>query len=134
MIGSLPPGSVLILGALLVPLLRAGWRQAFMLLLPLISMAHLLSFPAGYELSLALFGYELTPIRVDRLSLVWGYIFHIAAFLSVLYALHVRDRVQDVAGLMYAGSAIAAARASMSARACRIWPTPRPSSTRPCRR
>ena len=109
MTGSLPPGSVLILGALLVPLLRAGWRQAFMLLLPLISMAHLLSFPAGYELSLAIFGYELTPIRIDRLSLVWGYIFHIAAFLSVLYALHVRDRVQDVAGLMYAGSAIAAA-------------------------
>jgi len=58
--------------------------------------------------SLTFAGYELTPIHVDRLALVWGYIFHIAAFISVLYALHVEDTVQHVAALLYIGGAIGA--------------------------
>ena len=48
-------------------------------------------------------------MRVDKLSLIFGYIFTIASFLSVIYALHVKDTVQQVAGLSYAGAAICAA-------------------------
>ena len=47
-------------------------------------------------------------LRVDTLSLLFGYIFLIAALLGVIYALHVRDTVQHVAGLVYAGSALGA--------------------------
>jgi len=39
---------------------------------------------------------------------VFGIIFHIAAFLGVLYALHIRDTVQQVSALVYAGAAIGA--------------------------
>ena len=59
-------------------------------------------------MTLQLFGYDLTPIHVDALSLVWGYIFHIAAFLAALFALHVKDSVQHVSALMYVGAAIGA--------------------------
>src|SRR5690606_9627498 len=45
---------------------------------------------------------------VDRLSLLFGYIFHIAAALAVIYAFHERDAVQQVAALVYAGSTIGA--------------------------
>ncbi|MGY8827521.1 MAG: Na(+)/H(+) antiporter subunit D, partial [Candidatus Latescibacterota bacterium] len=41
--------------------------------------------------------------------LVWGYIFHIALLLNIIFSLHVRDNVQHIAGLVYAGSAIGAA-------------------------
>ena len=43
MIVDLPPAAVLILGALLVPLLRGRVRSVYILLLPVVSLAHLLS-------------------------------------------------------------------------------------------
>ena len=50
----------------------------------------------------------LITLRVDALSLVFAYIFHIAALLSAIYAWHVRDTLQHVAGMAYAGAAIGA--------------------------
>ena len=47
-------------------------------------------------------------MRVDKLSLVFGYVFHLAALLGAIYALHVRDSIQHVAGTLYAGSSIGA--------------------------
>lgn len=105
----LPPGMPLILGALLLAPLRGRALQGALVGLPIISFLHLLSFPVGHLTQVEVFGYQLTPIRVDKLSLVWGYVYHIAALLSAVYALHVKDRVQHVAALAYAGSAIAAA-------------------------
>jgi multicomponent Na+:H+ antiporter subunit D len=107
-IASLPPGSILILGGLLVPLLRGRLLQVWMLALPVVSFLHLLSFPEGYLLHVHLFDYELTPIRIDRLSLVWGYIYHLVAFLTIVYSLHVKDGVQNVSGTTYVGAAVAA--------------------------
>ena len=52
--------------------------------------------------------FELALLRTDRLSLLFGYLFHIAAFIAVIFALHVRDTTQHVAGLLYAGSALGA--------------------------
>ena len=109
MLEHLPPGSVLVLGALVVPLLRGVPRQAWLLVVPILSFAHLLSLAHGSYGHILLFDVTLTVTRIDKLSLVWGYIFHIAAFLSALYAAHVKDGMQQVAALIYAGSAIAGA-------------------------
>ena len=108
MTASIPPGWVLLLGALLVPLLRGRARAAFLLLLPAISLIHLCMLPHGELLQLGVFEYNLVPIRVDRLSLLFGYIFHIAAFIGALYALRLTDTAQHVAAFMYAGAAIGA--------------------------
>ena len=108
MIDSLPPGSILVLGALLLPLLPARVKQAWLLTLPVLSFLHLLSMPSDLVVALRLFDYDLTPIRIDRLALVFGTIFHLAAFLTVIFSLHVKDDVQNVAGLTYVGSAVAA--------------------------
>lgn len=108
MIDLVPPGGILILGALLVPLFRGRLRQAYMLALPVLGFAQVLMLPSGFVWSIQMFGYDLTLVRVDELSRVFAYVFHIAAFLSVLYALHIKDNVQFVSGLVYAGAAIAA--------------------------
>ena len=109
MTSSIPPAFVLLLGALVVPFLKGHVRNAWMLLLPVAGFANLFFVPAGIWGQYSFFGYaDLTAVRVDDLSLVFGYIFHIAAFLGVLYALHIKDRLQQVSALIYAGSAVGA--------------------------
>jgi len=99
-LAALPPGLVLIVGAFLLPLLRGRARSIYMLLLPALGIAQLVAISQIYDAqlgegvvlwSVSMFGYDLDVVRVDRLSLVFGYIFHIAGFLSVIYALRVRD-------------------------------------------
>jgi multicomponent Na+:H+ antiporter subunit D len=105
---SFSPGLILILGALPVPFLRGVVRQAYMLALPLLGLASLLLLEPGSHGQLDFLGTELTLVRVDRLANVFGIVFFLAAALSVLYALQVQDTVQQVAALIYSGSAIAA--------------------------
>ncbi|MPY69244.1 MAG: Na(+)/H(+) antiporter subunit D [Alphaproteobacteria bacterium] len=110
MIEHIPPGVILIAGAVLVPLLRnPAVRNAYMLLLPLVGLWGLTQMAPGTHWAFEAFGYRLAPVRVDQLSLIFGYIFHIAAALSIVYAFHIRDAVQQVAGLVYAGAAIGGA-------------------------
>lgn len=105
----LPPGIILILGAFLIPFLRGTARNAYMLALPIIGIWSLLTITEGSHFALSIFGYSLSPVRIDNLSLLFGYIFHIAAIISIIYAFHIKDTVQQMAGLIYAGSAIGGA-------------------------
>ena len=109
MTASLMPGLPILIGALFVPLLRGHLQKVFLLLLPIIGMVQLMGLEHGPIVQISLFEYELTPVRIDRLSLVWGYIFHIALLLNIVFSLHVRDNTQHLAGLIYAASAIGAA-------------------------
>jgi multicomponent Na+:H+ antiporter subunit D len=107
MIELLPPGLILIAGALLTPALPARLRNPWLVLLPVLSMIQFWNLPLGFELNVEFFDYTLELVRVDRLSRVFGTVFHIAAFLSAIYAYRESDRDQQVAASVYAGSAIA---------------------------
>ena len=110
MIADIPPGLILILGAILVPLLPAGpVRKAYLLLLPVAGLASLLMMEHGSFGEFQLLGYTLIHVRVDALSFVFGVIFYIATFVAVLYALHSDDVLEQTAALAYAGAAIGAA-------------------------
>ncbi len=104
----LPPFVPFFVGALLVVLTRGYVRQALLLLVPILGGLQLLGVESGTYWELTFLDYTLTPYRVDRLSLLFGYLFHIAAFLGILFSLHVRDTRQQVAALLYAGSALGA--------------------------
>lgn len=106
---NLPPGSLMVLGSLLLPCLGRRGSAWGGLTLCLLSLLLFWSTPLGNYGSLELFGISLETIRIDRLSFLFGLIFHLAAILSAIYALHVQDSKQHVAGIMYAGAAIAAA-------------------------
>ena len=103
-----PSALILILGALFIPLLRGRLRAAWMLALPVLVLAQLIMLPLGEHAQLEFLGQTLVLMRVDRLSLAFGYIFVIAALLNVIYALHDEDVMQQVAALAYAGSALGA--------------------------
>jgi multicomponent Na+:H+ antiporter subunit D len=108
MIGEVSPGLLMIVGAALVPFLKGPVRAAWMLALPVIAFAQLLSLPYGDLGQASVAGLHLTTLRIDRLSSIFAYIFLIATFLGVLYNLYHDDRVQHTAGLVYAGSAVGA--------------------------
>jgi multicomponent Na+:H+ antiporter subunit D len=105
---SFSPGLILIVGAALLPLLPGRLRSLWMLALPLLGLASLALLAPGGHGQIAFLGYQLELVRVDRLANVFGIIFFLAAAISALYGLQSRDLMQQVAALVYAGSAIGA--------------------------
>jgi multicomponent Na+:H+ antiporter subunit D len=106
----LSPAWTLILGAALVPFLRGAARGAWTVALPLAGMVQLWLLPTGEYGQLQFLGEQLVFVRVDRWSVLFSLVFLIAALVSSIYALHLRegDWVQPAAGLAYAGAAIGA--------------------------
>lgn len=119
----LPPFIPFYIAALLVLATRGWVRNIILLVTPVLGGLHLwlgvqpyvpmvatdaLVSAEGLSYQLTVLGYQLELMRVDKLSLLFGYLFHIASFIAVIFALHVRDTTQQVAGLIYAGSALGA--------------------------
>ena len=105
----LPPGWIMMLGAVFLPMLGRRFFAIGALVLSLLSLGLFCGTPAGEWGQLELFGNELNLVRIDRLSFIFGLIFHLAAVMASIYALHVRDTKQHIAAMIYAGGAIAAA-------------------------
>ena len=97
------------LAALLVLITNGRLRNLILLATPVVAGLHLwFNVDPGLSIALPLANLELTIYRTDRLSLLFGYLFHIAAFIAVIFALHVRDTTQQVVGMLYVGSALGA--------------------------
>ena len=104
----LPPFVIFHGAAIMVALLPHRLGQVILLATPLAGGLVLLGMTADATLQWNIMNLVLEPLRVDRLSLLFGYLFHIAAFLGVVFSLHLRDRLQSSASLLYAGSALGA--------------------------
>ena len=131
MLSSLPPFVLFFVGAVVIAFTRGTARKVLILAIPLIGGLNLwFGVEPGLHLQFDLLGYTLTPYRADKLSLLFGYLFHLAAFLGFVYALHLGDGapegsvagevgeedivgnasagLQHVAAMVYAGSALGA--------------------------
>jgi multicomponent Na+:H+ antiporter subunit D len=106
MIDTVPPAFIFIVAGLLSPLIKGKWKSAYLLLVPVVGLINLINIPEGTHWVVRFLEWDLVFGRMDRLSLIFGYIFHLISFIAILYALHVKDSVQHVAGLVYAGSAL----------------------------
>jgi multicomponent Na+:H+ antiporter subunit D len=102
------PGLVLIAGACLLPLLGRRARRLVMVLSPALALLDCLLMEPGTYGALPFLGQELVFGRVDRLSLVFSYVFSLLTLIGMIYALHVDDVAQHVAALTYAGAALGA--------------------------
>ena len=96
------------IAALVVPLVPMALRSVLLVALPIVAGWQVWSLPEGMLWQMDFFGFELELMRVDPLSRIFALVFCLAAFLGNLYAWHVRDTVQQVAALLYAGAAIGA--------------------------
>jgi multicomponent Na+:H+ antiporter subunit D len=100
------PGIILILGALILPLIPEKLRSTVFLIFPIAALVIVFARPDGYEVTGSLAGLELVLMQVDSLSRLFGIIFAATALIAGIYAWHIRDLGQQIAALVYAGSAI----------------------------
>ena len=105
---SLPPFAPFFIAAALALVLPGRLRAALLVAVPVLGIANLHQLPDGVLWQLSFLSNELEPVRVDRLSRLFGYLFHIAALLGIIFSLHLRDRFELVAALVYAGSTLGA--------------------------
>ena len=109
MTSSIPPAFIFLVAAVLVLLLPGGLRRLLVPAVPLLGGINLWAvWSGGGGLEVALLDTRLELLRADSLSLLFGLLFHIAAFLGAVFAFHVRDRLQQAGMLLYAGSALGA--------------------------
>jgi len=102
----IPPGLVLILGGLLLPLLQERLRQVVLVGLPLVTLYLVWQVPDGVSLEANFLGYTLALVKGDALSRLFASIFAIMAFAGGLFALNQQRVTELAAAFCYAGSAI----------------------------
>jgi len=106
MIGDFPPAALLIIGALLVPFIKGNARNWYVIILPAVAFYLISQLQVGSSWQVHFFGFDLTFLRVDKLSKVFGYIFTLNAVAAFVYAFYLKDSTQHMAALFYIGSAI----------------------------
>jgi len=90
---ALPPFALFFVGALLVAVTRGLPQKLIMIGTPVVSFINLLAVSSGDSYAYSLFGLDLNLVFADKLSMLFGY---------------VKDKLQNIAALAYAGSAIGA--------------------------
>jgi multicomponent Na+:H+ antiporter subunit D len=105
-IALLPPGLLLVLGGLALPLVGDLLRRALVLGLPLLALALIWQLPDATPAALAFLDYALVPVQADALSRLFATIFAIMAFAGGLFALDQSRPGELAAAFVYAGSAI----------------------------
>ena len=106
----IPTAFLFFSSAFILLFLPQGLARNFVLLgTPIIAAIQIWTLGMGDFSQISFFGFELELMRLDSLSRIFVLIFCLAAFLGNLFAWHLRDTIQQVSALAYAGSAIGAA-------------------------
>lgn len=111
-LSSMPPFVIFVMGAILVALSKGNVRRGVLLLVPVVGALNMLQLEPGMSLEVGLMGYTLVPFKVDKLSLLFGYLFHLATFIGNIYALHLGEDekadTQHTSAMLYAAAALGA--------------------------
>ena len=106
MIDALPPGILLILGALLIPATSGIVRSIVVLGLPLIIAGLIWQVPDGAAVTAPFLDYQLTIVRGEAVGRVFATVFAIMTFVGGAFALRQASVLEITAAYIYAGSAI----------------------------
>ncbi len=119
MIQWIHPGAVVCLGGFLIPFIP--WRRvklAYFVALPLAGLTILILTSMGlfgpippwpeslHKFNIPFLQYTLELGRINKLSMLFGYVYVIAAFCMNIYALRVKNDWEHVAAMIYVGSAL----------------------------
>lgn len=104
----IPPGLLLLLGALVVPLLGRVGRQLLALVLPLAALAVVLLAQEGEALRSNFLDFTIVWLDVDLLGRLFAIAFCVTAFAGALFAAGRVSRMEMAAALLLAGGAVGA--------------------------
>src|SRR5215469_17930771 len=102
------PSLILIFGALLLPLVPARLKKTYLLLITILVFARTLNLTVGSFGHIQFLDWQLVFGRVDKLSLVFGYIMSLMCILGTLYGVHVKENAQHIAAWVYVAGSIGA--------------------------
>lgn len=115
------PGIIICLGGFLIPFIKPQKiKQAYFLLLPIAGLIILLFTSLGtfgtippwpqslHKFNIPFLKYTLAVARINKLSMLFAYVYVIAAFCMNLYALSAKNDWEHVAAMIYVGSALGA--------------------------
>ena len=105
---SIAPFLVFLVGAALAALTHGRLRAVVLVATPLAGAVNLWFLDPATTITAPILGLDLEIVAVDRLSLLFGWLFHLAALISAIYSLHMSDRLQQCTALAYAGCALGA--------------------------
>ena len=108
MLEQIPPFLIFLIGGLFMAVARRETRPTIMLVIPVLGLLHLSMLPDDALITARILDFDLVIYRQDKLSFLFGALFHIATFISGLFSLHVDRPGQHVACILYAGGAIGA--------------------------
>jgi len=108
------PGLLILLGSLLIPVIKhRALKKIYFLSLPIAALIILVLTSYGIfgdipfsTWRIPFLGYDLVFGRIDKLSMVFAYVFVIAAICMNIYALHVDKDWEHVSAMFYVGSAL----------------------------
>lgn len=100
-----PPGLLLVLGALLMPL-GIKLRNVLVFVLPVLCLYFIWSAPADYVMTLPFLGFELQPIKFTTTGQLFATIFSLMALVGGIFAYKTASTLELTAAFVYAGSAI----------------------------
>ena len=106
LLDNIPPGLILILGAIVLLLLPATARKAGAIALAALGFYAIFQLNVGERLSPSFLGYDLKLLRVDATSKAFGYIFTLCAGAAFIFSWHEKGRMENTAALVYGGSAL----------------------------
>ncbi|MEK9726880.1 MAG: proton-conducting transporter membrane subunit [Candidatus Margulisiibacteriota bacterium] len=103
---SFTPGIIFLIGSICTFLFKKRFIKALPIIIPILSLLTLTSFTESSTLSIPFLGYTLGLLRVDSLSLTFGYLFTIFSFFAFIYGLKIANSREYTAALFYIGSAL----------------------------
>lgn len=101
----LPPGLLLVIGALFMPL-GIKVRNLLVFVLPVLCLYFIWSVPANYIVTLPFLGFELVPIKITTVGQLFATIFSLMALIGGIFAYKTASTLELSAAFAYAGSAI----------------------------
>lgn len=106
MIDWLHPSVLFIFGAFLIPFLKGKVQQAFLMTIPVLAILSVAFMTKGMHWTCSVAGIPLVFGAVDKLSVVFAWVFTIMSLIGVVYALHVEDSGQHMAAFLYIGGSL----------------------------
>ncbi len=113
MLGPVPPGLLLLLGAVPLAFLRGLPRKLVQVAAPVLALWQVLALRSaqlsGHELphvGFSWMGMQLHLLHADEVRSLFAIIFALICVVGSIYALHVEDRLQNASALAYAGGAL----------------------------
>lgn len=109
----IPPAFIMIFGALLLPFLGNAYRQAAIIMLPVLTLFAAWGVPEEADYIAHFAGFPLHPVYVHPFTLIFATVFCIAAFAGGVFGLSLVNKkklsiAEMTAAYIYAGSAVGA--------------------------